>query len=138
MVLPIVFGGLLLLVSAALFYWWFNHGRVDENAEETTAQRYLVQQSRRRFHVNSLVGLCGIAFILVPFLDLSGASIVGVLTIIIVVRMLHLAMVDMASTQKFILESQIEQMQEAKVLRDEIERFRNENESSERNGKGEA
>ena len=138
MVLPIVFGVLLLLVSAGLFYWWFNHGRVDESGEETTTQKYLVEQSRRRFHVNSLVALCGIAFILVPFLNLVGASIVGLLTVVIVIRMLHLAMVDMASTQKFIVHSQIEQMQEAKVLQDEIERFQEETEAAERNGESES
>jgi len=63
-----------------------------------------------------------------------GGSVVGLLAIIMVIRILYLAMTDMVSTQRFLLDSQLEQLDEVKTLKDEIEQFRAEKGGSERNG----
>jgi len=135
MVVPsIAFGVLLLLISGALFSWSLLQAQNPPDERDSATDKYLDQQSRRRFHVNGLVSLCGIAFIILPFLTPVGGSVVGLLAIIMVIRILYLAMTDMVSTQRFLLDSQLEQLDEVKTLKDEIEQFRAEKGGSERNG----
>ena len=137
MIAPIVFGCVLLAISGLLFIWWHRRRRVPlKSQDNATIHNYLIKQSRRRFQMNWMVGLCGVSFISIAFLNSLAAATVGLLTIVLVLRILYLAILDVISTQQFMVQSQLEHMHEVAVLQKEIEQYRAEQDQGERNGRG--